>query len=139
MAFSLDSKVKDILKNPEAAAVLDKYSPDASKNPQMKLVGGLTLRKLASFPQSAFLKPHLEELEKELNGNRIIFKKEAVSNLETVSFFELKSGNIFLCEVDHKLFRHGIGQTSAEKLTFDHIDGSNCIDADDIFCCCVAR
>lgn len=60
-------------------------------------------------------------------------------HLETVSFFELKSGNIFLCEVDHKLFRHGIGQTSAEKLTFDHIDGSNCIDADDIFCCCVAR
>ena len=53
MAFSLDSKVKDILKNPAAAAVLDKYSPDASKNPQMKLVGGLTLRKLASFPQSA--------------------------------------------------------------------------------------
>ena len=33
MAFSLDSKVKDILKNPEASAVLDKYSPDASKNP----------------------------------------------------------------------------------------------------------
>ncbi len=95
MAFSLDSKVKDILKNPEAAAVLDKYSPDASKNPQMKLVGGLTLRKLASFPQSAFLKPHLEELEKRASGNRIIFKKEAVSNLETVSFFELKSGNIF--------------------------------------------
>ena len=60
MAFSLDSKVKDILKNPAAAAVLDKYSPDASRNPQMKLVGGLTLRKLASFPQSAFLKPHLE-------------------------------------------------------------------------------
>ena len=56
MAFSLDSKVKDILKNPDAAAALDKYSPDASKNPQMKLVGGLTLRKLASFPQSAFLK-----------------------------------------------------------------------------------
>ena len=66
--ISLDSKVKDILKNPEAAAVLDKYSPDASKNPQMKLVGGLTLRKLASFPQSAFLKPHLEELEKELQA-----------------------------------------------------------------------
>ena len=55
MAFSLDSKVKDILKNPAAAAILDKYSPDASKNPQMKLVGGLTLRKPASFPQSAFL------------------------------------------------------------------------------------
>ena len=52
MAFSLDSKVKDILKNPAAAAVLDKFCEGASKNPQMKLVGGLTLRKLASFPPS---------------------------------------------------------------------------------------
>ena len=78
MAFSLDSKVKDILKNPEAAAVLDKYSPDASKNPQMKLVGGLTLRKLASFPQSAFLKPHLEELEKCME----VYRCETLEELE---------------------------------------------------------
>ena len=70
MAFSLDSKVKDILKNPAAAAVLDKYSPDASKNPQMKLVGGLTLRKLASFPQSAFLKPH--RTGQGASGDRVI-------------------------------------------------------------------
>ena len=57
MAFSLDSKVKDILKSPAAAEILDKFCPGASKNPQMKLVGGLTLRKLASFPQSAYLQP----------------------------------------------------------------------------------
>lgn len=68
MAFSLDSKVKDILKNPEASGLYLSRTADASKNPQMKLVGGLTLRKLASFPQSAFLKPHLEELEKELQA-----------------------------------------------------------------------
>jgi hypothetical protein len=68
MAFSLDSKIKEILKNPAAAAVLDKYSPGSSKNPQMKLVGGLTLRKLAEFPQSAALQPHLEELNKELQA-----------------------------------------------------------------------
>ena len=61
-------KVKDILKNPAAAAVLDKFCEGASKNPQMKLVGGLTLRKLASFPQSAYLQPHLEELDKELQA-----------------------------------------------------------------------
>lgn len=48
MALSLDSKVKDILKNPAAAAVLDQFCEGASKNPQMKLVGGLTLRKLAA-------------------------------------------------------------------------------------------
>ena len=68
MAFSLDSKVKDILKNPEAAATLDKFSPGASTNPLMKLVGGLTLRKLASFPQSAYLQPHLEELDQALKA-----------------------------------------------------------------------
>ena len=68
MAFSLDSKVKDILKNPEAAATLDKFSPGTSTNPQMKLVGGLTLRKLASFPQSAYLQPHLEELDQALKA-----------------------------------------------------------------------
>ena len=68
MAFSLDSKVKDTLKNPAAAEILDKFCPGASKNPQMKLVGGLTLRKLASFPQSAYLQPHLEELDKELQA-----------------------------------------------------------------------
>lgn len=68
MAFSLDSKVKDILKNPEAAATLDKFSPGSSTNPQMKLVGGLTLRKLASFPQSASLQPHLEELDQALKA-----------------------------------------------------------------------
>ena len=83
MAFSLDSKVKDILKNPAAAAVLDKFCEGASKNPQMKLVGGLTLRKLASFPQSAYLQPHLEELEKELGEpgpERIWYVGDAFEN-----------------------------------------------------------
>ena len=68
MGYSLDSKVKDILKNEKAAAVLDKYAEGASKNPQMKLVGGLTLRKLASFPQSAYLVPHLDALDAELKA-----------------------------------------------------------------------
>ena len=68
MAFSLDSKVKDILKIRKRQQFWISTSPDASKNPQMKLVGGLTLRKTGIFPQSAFLKPHLEELEKELQA-----------------------------------------------------------------------
>lgn len=68
MAFSLDSKIKDILKDPRACAVLDKYAEGSSKNPQMKLVGGLTLRKLAGFPQAAYLKPYLDDLDKELQA-----------------------------------------------------------------------
>ena len=50
MAFSLDSKIKEILKDPRASEVLEKFAPGFIKTPQMKLVGGLTLRKLASFP-----------------------------------------------------------------------------------------
>ena len=42
MAFSLDSKVKDILKNPAAAAVLDKYSPDASSRMRKQSAMGST-------------------------------------------------------------------------------------------------
>ena len=36
MAFSLDSKVKDILKNPAAAAVLDKFFANATADGSMK-------------------------------------------------------------------------------------------------------
>ena len=68
MAFSLDSKVKDILKNPAAAAVLDKYSEGASKNPQMKLVGALTFRKLASFPQAGISPEKLDEIDAALKA-----------------------------------------------------------------------
>ena len=68
MAFSLDSKVKEIMKDPRASEVLEKFAPGSTKNPQMKLVGGLTLRKLASFPQSAYLVPHLDDLDKELRA-----------------------------------------------------------------------
>lgn len=86
MAFSLDSKVKDILKNPEAAAVLDKYSPDASKNPQMKLVGGLTLRKLASF-RSRHFETTSGRTGKRASGNRIIFKKRSSLQFGDCFFF----------------------------------------------------
>ena len=68
MGYSIDDKVKVLKKSPAACAVITEYSPGFETDPQMKLVGGLTLRKLASFPQSAFLQPHLEELDKELQA-----------------------------------------------------------------------
>ncbi len=52
MGLSVDSKIKLIMKNPDAVAVIDKYTPGFASNPQMKMVQGLTFRKLASFPQS---------------------------------------------------------------------------------------
>lgn len=51
MGLSLDSKMKEVLANPKGKAVLEEYAGGSLDNPQMKLVGGLTLRKLFTFPQ----------------------------------------------------------------------------------------
>jgi len=52
MALSVDSKVKELMKNEAAAELLEKYAPGFKTNPQMKLVQALTFRKLCSFPQA---------------------------------------------------------------------------------------
>ncbi|MGI6217669.1 MAG: hypothetical protein ACOYIK_08675 [Coriobacteriales bacterium] len=52
MGLSVDSKIKQLMKSPEAVEIISKYAPEFATNPQMKMVQGLTFRKLASFPQS---------------------------------------------------------------------------------------
>ena len=52
MGLSVDSKIKDIKKNPEVVKIMERYREGFSTNPQMKMAQGLTFRKLASFPQS---------------------------------------------------------------------------------------
>jgi hypothetical protein len=66
MAITIDSKIKDILANPKAADIVDKYSPGFKTDKQMKMVHGLSLRALAKFPQAKNLADHLAEIEKEL-------------------------------------------------------------------------
>lgn len=52
MALSADSKIKVLLKNEEAKAVLQSFIPDFGEGAQMKMVQGLTFRKLMEFPES---------------------------------------------------------------------------------------
>ena len=61
MALSVDSKVKELMKNEKAADLLEKLSPGFKTNPQMKLVGALTFRKLASFPQAGLSAEQVEQ------------------------------------------------------------------------------
>lgn len=68
MALSIDSKMKDIMRSPEGSEVLEKWAPGSTKDPRMKLVGGLTYRKLLSFPESAALAPHLDEINADLKA-----------------------------------------------------------------------
>lgn len=68
MALSVDSKVKDLMKSPAAADLLEEFSPGFKTNPQMKLVQGLTYRKLCSFPQAGISPEKLEEIDAALKA-----------------------------------------------------------------------
>ncbi len=68
MALSVDSKVKELMKNDTAAEILEKFAPGFKTNPQMKLVQGLTFRKLCSFPQAGISPDKLEEIDKALKA-----------------------------------------------------------------------
>jgi hypothetical protein len=52
MAYSLDTKVGDILKDTKAVEVLEKYSPGISKNPMIGMAKGMTLKSIVSMPQA---------------------------------------------------------------------------------------
>lgn len=69
--LSADSKIKQLMKNPEAVAILEEYNPGISTEPQMKMVYGLTLRKLVGFPQSkeaGWTDERLEECDAKLRA-----------------------------------------------------------------------
>jgi hypothetical protein len=68
MALSVDSKVKELMKNEAAAELLEKFAPGFKTNPQMKLVQALTFRKLCSFPQAGISAEKLEEIDAALRA-----------------------------------------------------------------------
>lgn len=52
MAYSLDSKLGDLLVDPRVIEILEKYLPSASKNPQISLAKGMALKVILTFPQA---------------------------------------------------------------------------------------
>ena len=66
MALSIDSKIKEIMRSPEGREVMEKYAPGSTKDPRMKLVGALTYRKLLSYPESAEVADHIDEIDADL-------------------------------------------------------------------------
>ena len=68
--FSLESRVKEIKANEAATDIVDKYMPGFKTDPRMKnmMVQSLSLKKLASFPQSGISADKVEELDAELKA-----------------------------------------------------------------------
>lgn len=52
MAYTLDTKVGDILDDTHALEILEKYAPGISKNPMIGLAKGMTLKTLLAMPQA---------------------------------------------------------------------------------------
>jgi hypothetical protein len=65
MAITIDTKLKEIVKSPEAVAILDKYSPGFLDNKQLKMVYGMTFREITELPHSSLSQDVIEAIEKE--------------------------------------------------------------------------
>ena len=52
MAYTLDTKVGEILKDTHAVEIFERYAPGVSKNPMIGLAKGMSLKTLVAMPQA---------------------------------------------------------------------------------------
>jgi len=52
MAYTMDTKVGELLEDIHAVEVLERYVPGVSKNPMVGLASGMTIRSLLAMPQA---------------------------------------------------------------------------------------
>jgi hypothetical protein len=52
MAYTLDSKVGELLKDAKAVEILEKHVPGISKNPMIGMAKGMTLKSILAMPQA---------------------------------------------------------------------------------------
>ncbi|MCL1798615.1 MAG: hypothetical protein FWG23_02585 [Eggerthellaceae bacterium] len=68
MGLSKSSKLKDIMKNPEAMAILDEYLPGASNEPKLKLAASLSLVKIAAVAPNKLKAEWLDDIDAKLQA-----------------------------------------------------------------------
>lgn len=66
--FTKDTKLKAILDDPDARAVLQKWYPLDLKNPLIGMAYGMTLEKCLSFPQVTFTDEEKQQIYAELEA-----------------------------------------------------------------------
>ncbi len=70
MAYTMDTTLGDLLKDPKVAGVLNQYLPGIASNPMIAMVQGMTLNAIVSMPQAAqlgFTKEKAEAILAEAN------------------------------------------------------------------------
>ena len=66
--FSINSKLGDLMKDPQAAAVMEECLPGITKNRQLKMGFGMTLKFIAGLPQADIPKEKLAEIDAKLQA-----------------------------------------------------------------------
>lgn len=66
--WSQESKMRDIVKDAAAAAVVNQYMPGFATHPQLKMAFGMSLKQIAGFPQAKITKEMLAEMDTKLQG-----------------------------------------------------------------------
>ncbi len=67
MAYTMDSKVGEILNDPHARQVLERYAPGITDNPSIGMVKGMTLRSVLATPQAKQARLSEETVQKVLS------------------------------------------------------------------------
>ena len=52
MAYSLDTKLGDLLKDTHAVDIMEKHAPGITKNPMIGFAKGMTLKTILAMPQA---------------------------------------------------------------------------------------
>ncbi len=66
--YSLDTKLKVLLKDPDACAVLEIFLPGLTTSPRIKMASALALKKVVEFPQVNLSKEQIAELDEKLQA-----------------------------------------------------------------------
>lgn len=62
MTIGMDSKLKEILANPEAKAIVEAIRPGFARNPMIKMAMGLKFSELLKFPQAGFSEAEIDQM-----------------------------------------------------------------------------
>ena len=68
MAINSKSKLREILEDKRAIAIIEEYKPGFTDNPQLGPVEGMRIDRLLKFPQSGFSDEEIAEILAKLDA-----------------------------------------------------------------------
>lgn len=68
MAVNSKSKLKEILADPRAAAIIEEFKPGFASDPQLGPVMGMRMNLLLKFPQTGFSEDQIKAITERLDA-----------------------------------------------------------------------